>query len=72
MLAASVERFPSDHMVTSSKTGRCHPVGLQLAVAAVRDKVKDLPEKFSFHDLRHYYASMLIGSGADLKKCKPV
>jgi integrase len=26
-----------------------------------------LPERFSFHDLRHYLASLLIASGADIK-----
>lgn len=68
MLAASVERYPSEMMVTSFKTGRCNPVGLQLAVAAARDKVDGLPEGFTFHDLRHFYASMLLASGADLIK----
>src|SRR6478735_5652416 len=31
------------------------------------EKVLTLPEQFSFHDLRHYLASMLISSGADIK-----
>ena len=26
------------------------------------------PAKFNFHDLRHYYGSMLLDSGADLVK----
>lgn len=30
--------------------------------------IPGLPETFSFHDLRHYYASMLIADGADVKK----
>jgi len=29
--------------------------------------VEDLPEGFRFHDLRHYYASLLINSGLDVK-----
>ena len=29
--------------------------------------VPDLPPGFRFHDLRHYYASMLIAGGADVK-----
>jgi len=33
----------------------------------VRDGIEDLPEKFVFHDLRHYLASMLIASKADIK-----
>ena len=31
------------------------------------DKVITLPEASSFHDLRHYLASLLISSGADIK-----
>jgi integrase len=30
-------------------------------------KVVGLPEVFRFHDLRHYLASLLIGSGLDVK-----
>lgn len=30
--------------------------------------VPGLPETFSYHDLRHYFASMLIADGADVKK----
>lgn len=30
--------------------------------------VPGLPDGFGFHDLRHYFASMLIESGADVKK----
>jgi integrase len=29
-----------------------------------------LPEGFTFHDLRHYLASLLIASGADIKPCR--
>ncbi|NAS22870.1 tyrosine-type recombinase/integrase [Herbidospora sp. NEAU-GS84] len=32
-----------------------------------RSKVQDLPTGFRFHDLRHYLASLLIASGADVK-----
>lgn len=66
MIAASVARYPSDHIVTSEKTGKCNPCALQLAVAAARHKVDNLPEAFSFHDLRHYYASTLIAAGIDI------
>ena len=33
----------------------------------MRGQIADLPEGFSFHDLRHYLASLLIASGADIK-----
>ena len=32
-----------------------------------RGKVDGLPKEFRFHDLRHYFASLLIASGADVK-----
>ena len=35
--------------------------------ASARPKVDGLPEGFRFHDLRHYLASLLIGSGLDVK-----
>ncbi len=28
---------------------------------------RSLPDEFTFHDLRHYMASLLISSGADIK-----
>jgi integrase len=63
---ASVARYPSDYVVTSAKTGRCHPVNVQLAVAAARDIAPGLPATVTYHDLRHHFASMLIASGVDI------
>lgn len=40
---------------------------LERAVQAARKNVEGLPEGFRFHDLRHYLASFLIASGADVK-----
>ncbi|MFZ4187871.1 tyrosine-type recombinase/integrase [Streptomyces pseudogriseolus] len=33
----------------------------------IRKQVAGLPDGFRFHDLRHFYASMLISSGSDVK-----
>jgi integrase len=41
---------------------------VERALRAVKDAGEiDLPDEFSYHDLRHYLASLLIASGADIK-----
>jgi integrase len=66
-LAASVQRYPSEWMVTDGAGESCPPRAIERAVARARAKVADLPAGFTFHDLRHYLASLLIASGADIK-----
>jgi integrase len=43
------------------------PWAVERAVRSARSRVPGLPEAFRFHDLRHYLASLLIASGADVK-----
>ncbi|KAA1426474.1 tyrosine-type recombinase/integrase [Nocardioides antri] len=43
------------------------PWTLERAIRSARKKVPGLPVDFRFHDLRHFYASMLIAKGADVK-----
>ncbi|WP_460356697.1 tyrosine-type recombinase/integrase [Mycobacterium sp. ZZG] len=83
LLSASVQRYPSEMMVTGGVAGEPAPpwvieravrraradrfTGSDAKVLTVdREKVQ-LPDGFSFHDLRHYLASLLIASGADIK-----
>jgi hypothetical protein len=47
--------------------GRAAPWTIQREIRKARAKINGLPEGFRFHDLRHYYASLLIASGADVK-----
>ena len=54
-------------MVTDSAGGSCPPRAIERAVVRARAKVDGLPAGFTFHDLRHYLASLLIASGADIK-----
>jgi integrase len=68
LLSASVKAYRSDMMVTNGPgTDRCGPWIIERAIRDARDKIYGLPEGFSFHDLRHYLASLLIASGADIK-----
>lgn len=66
-LSAHVARWPADRLLTSPAGDRLAPTTLRGAVGRARDKVAGLPEGFRFHDLRHYFASLLIASGANVK-----
>jgi integrase len=68
LLAASVEKYPSHMMVTKGEGSDCAgPWLIERAFRKVRAQIEGLPEEFSFHDLRHYLASMLIHDGNDYK-----
>jgi integrase len=67
LLSASVQRYGTDRMVTDGCGKPCGPWVIKRAVAHARATVDGLPEGFTFHDLRHYLASLLIASGADIK-----
>jgi integrase len=67
LLSASVQTYSTEWMVTNGCGRACSRVAIMRAIAAARSKVAGLPEGFSYHDLRHYLASLLIASGADIK-----
>ena len=43
------------------------PWTLERAFRRAKAKVPGLPTEFRYHDCRHYFASLLIASGADVK-----
>lgn len=67
LLSASVQSWPSEYMATNGMGEPAAPWFIQAAFRRARAAVPGLPAKFSHHDLRHYLASLLISSGADIK-----
>ena len=66
-LAAGVKRYGGETVVSDELRRACSPRGLQRAVRDARKKVTGLPVGYRYHDLRHYFASLLIASGLDVK-----
>ena len=64
-LSAHVARYPAEHLLTDGD--QLGPWVVERAVRAARGRVDGLPAGFRFHDLRHYFASLLIASGANVK-----
>lgn len=75
-LAASVRTWRGDTLVTDQFGKQVGPWAIERAMREVRampsallraSGLAELPEGFRFHDLRHYYASLLIAAGLDVK-----
>ena len=66
-LSRHVEKFSTEWIMCDAAGRQMGPWQLQRACRAVRSEVAGLPEGFRFHDLRHYYASLLISKGLDVK-----
>jgi integrase len=67
VLSAHVKQFSTEWLMTDELGHQMGPWQMQRAFRAARAAVDDLPEGFRFHDLRHFYASLLISSGLDVK-----
>lgn len=70
-LALELNRVPaewgSDNLVVGAYGRPVTPTTVDVAFRAARQMIEGLPEGFRVHDLRHYYASLLIASGLDVK-----
>jgi integrase len=70
LLAAHVGRWPAEHVLTgeAGESGwQLGPWVLERTFRTARAAVDGLPAEFRYHDLRHFYASLLIASGANVK-----
>lgn len=65
---ATTEQRKGEWLLSNQWGQQLAPWTLQRAIRVGRTRVEGLPEEFSYHDLRHYFASMLIADGADVKK----
>jgi integrase len=61
-------QWSGDWVLVDDDGRQIGPWRLERAIRKARDAVDGLPEGFRYHDLRHYLASLLIASGADVKK----
>jgi integrase len=60
-------RWGSPTLVVGAFGRPVAPYTIETAFKKARETVDGLPEGFRIHDLRHYYASLLIASGLDVK-----
>lgn len=67
LLSSFVRDWPHLNTVTNGQGGAAGPWLIDREIRRVRGSVEGLAEGFTFHDLRHYLASLLIHSGADIK-----
>ncbi|GAA4123610.1 site-specific integrase [Knoellia locipacati] len=66
-LAGALQRSGGTTLATDAAGRATTPWAVRRAIAAAKASNPNIPGELRFHDLRHYYASLLIGSGLDIK-----
>lgn len=69
-LLAHQAQFPGPAVLCDLDGHQIGPWRLERAFCAGREKVTGLPDRFRYDDLRHFFASVLFASGADVKKVR--
>jgi integrase len=67
-LLAHQAQFPGPAVLSDLDERQLAPWRLEWAFCAAREKVAGLPAGLRYSDLRHFLASVLVASGADVKK----
>jgi integrase len=67
MLSAAVAIGDGTRFVSNELRRPAGPWAIERAVRAARSHLPGIPVNFRFHDLRHYFASLLIADGLDVK-----
>src|SRR5437879_6382183 len=67
MLSAALKQSGGTQLVTNELGRPAGPWAIERAMRAARGDVEGLGPGFRFHDLRHYFASLLIADGLDVK-----
>jgi integrase len=63
-------QFPGPAILCDLDGRQIGPWRLEWVFCAAREKVTGLPAGFSYDDLRHFFVSVLIASGADARKVR--
>jgi hypothetical protein len=66
-LSAHVAEFSTTWVMCDESGQQMGPWQLQRDFRKARAKVQGLPDEFRFHELRHYFASLLIAPNLDVK-----
>ena len=67
-LSAQIAGYGRHETLLTGRDGRqLSPWAVERAMRTARKKVQGLPAGFRYHNLRHYFASLLIASGAGVK-----
>ncbi|MGX1771114.1 tyrosine-type recombinase/integrase [Nocardia brasiliensis] len=66
LLRESTRTDRGEHVVCDELGSAASPWLIGWNLRGVKDEIPGLPDGFSFQDLRHYYASLLIRQGADI------